>query len=145
MEALRVPATLDSLGPISRYVIAASEQAGIDRRAAYKLRLAVVEIATNAVMHGRSGGDGNDAIELTARVDDESLTIVLDDPGPPFNPIVRGEPGGLARPIDEREVGGLGIFLAIRSVDRFDYERVGAINRNIFVVHRGASVPGEAR
>jgi hypothetical protein len=31
-------------------------------------------------------------------------------------------------------MGGLGLFLAIRGVDEFRYERHGQINRNIFVV-----------
>jgi anti-sigma regulatory factor (Ser/Thr protein kinase) len=41
----------------------------------------------------------------------------------------------------ERPIGGLGIFLAMENVDRFDYEFVGGRNRNIFFVKRPAAPP----
>jgi anti-sigma regulatory factor (Ser/Thr protein kinase) len=44
----------------------------------------------------------------------------------------------LAEPLEDREIGGLGIFLALKSVDEFRYERRGDINVNTFVMRRGA-------
>jgi anti-sigma regulatory factor (Ser/Thr protein kinase) len=53
MKSSTVPATLDSLGPIADYVMAAAAAAGLDRRASYRLRLAVDEIATNIMGYVR--------------------------------------------------------------------------------------------
>jgi anti-sigma regulatory factor (Ser/Thr protein kinase) len=137
MDSLRVASSLEALSPIGAFVMKAAEEAGIDKRAAYRLRLAVDEIATNIVVHGRPGERGeNDAILIEAAADEAGLTITLEDSGPPFNPLEHQTPQNLDRPIDERPIGGLGVFLAIKGVDQFRYERAGARNRNIFVVRR---------
>lgn len=52
MEPLIVSGTLDSLGAIAQYVMAAAAAAGLDKKTSYNLRLAVDEIATNIVTHG---------------------------------------------------------------------------------------------
>ena len=145
MEALRVPASLESLGAIGEFVMKAAARAGVDKRAAYRLRLAVDEIATNVVVHGRPGEHGGpDDVVVEAAIDDAGLTVTLEDAGPEFNPIERETPGHLEQPIHERPIGGLGVFLAVRGVDQFRYERVGGWNRNIFVVHR-AGAPSDNR
>jgi anti-sigma regulatory factor (Ser/Thr protein kinase) len=145
MDELTVPAALEALGTIGAYVLKAATAAGIDNRAAYRLRLAVDEIATNIIMHGRPGDRGADAITVRAAMDDLSLTISLEDGGPAFNPFEQEGPMDLDQPIEERQMGGLGVFLAIRGVDGFGYERLGALNRNTFVVHRGSPSPVDAR
>jgi phosphoserine phosphatase RsbU/P len=144
MEPLRVPASLAALGTIGAYVLKAAALAGIDNRAAYRLRLAVDEIATNIITHGLPGDPAEDAITVRAAMDDQTLTISLEDAGPTFNPFEQDQPGDLHLPIEERQMGGLGVFLAIRGVDRFHYERTGALNLNTFVVHRGAAAPIDA-
>lgn len=136
MEPLRVPARLESLGTIGAYVLQAAEAGGIDKRAAYRLRLAVDEIATNIILHGRPGQHGEEILIVKASVDDESVSIVLEDCGAAFNPLEKEEPIDLARPMEERQIGGLGVFLAIRGVDRFHYDRIDGINRHTLVVHR---------
>lgn len=146
MDALRVASSLEALSPIGAFVMKAAEQAGIDKRAAYRLRLAVDEIATNIVVHGRPGERGAaDDIVVEAEADEASLTITLEDSGPAFNPLEHQEPQNLTSPIDERPIGGLGVFLAIRGVDQFRYERVGERNRNIFVVRRQAAAAAPGR
>jgi anti-sigma regulatory factor (Ser/Thr protein kinase) len=137
MDSLRVASSLEALSPIGAFVMEAAAAAGIEKKAAYRLRLAVDEIATNIVVHGRPGERGAaDDILVEAAVDDAALTITLEDAGPPFNPLEHQTPQNLDRPIEERPIGGLGVYLAIKGVDQFRYERVGARNRNIFVVRR---------
>ena len=140
MESLRVDAQLGALSAIGAFVMQAAERAGLDKRAAYRLRLAVDEIATNIVVHGKPGERGVDpAIVVEADVDDRSLTVTLVDGGPEFNPLEHEAPDDqIEKPMDERPIGGLGVFLAIRGVDQFRYEREGTWNRNVFVVHRPA-------
>lgn len=135
MEPLRVPARLEALGTIREYVLKAAEAGGIGQQAAYRLQLAADEIATNIVVYG-SGGQADEIILIKAIIDDDSVKIVLEDAGPEFNPLQRQQPLDLDRPAEDRQVGGLGVFLAIRSVDAFEYDRVGAINRNTLIVRR---------
>jgi anti-sigma regulatory factor (Ser/Thr protein kinase) len=139
MTTLRVDATLESLAAIRAFVVRESEAAGLDNRASYRLRLAVDEIVTNIVVHGRPADAGAEAtIGLDAVLADDRLTIVVEDRGPAFDPLTLETPEAddLKRPLEQRAIGGLGVFLAIRGVDEFRYERTSGANRNVFVVHR---------
>ncbi|HUR36103.1 MAG TPA: ATP-binding protein [Vicinamibacterales bacterium] len=145
MASLRVDARLEALAEIGTFVLQAAGKAGLDHRTAYRLRLAVDEVATNIVVHGRPGEHGGEpTIDVEAVIDPEHLTIAIEDHGPAFDPLTRERPDAseLARPLTERPFGGLGVFLAIRCVDQFRYERIGQANRNILVVERPAPADG---
>jgi serine/threonine-protein kinase RsbW len=63
----------------------------------------------------------------------------LEDHAQAFDPRSMRMPDAedLAKPLEERAIGGLGIFLAIHGVDRFEYRREGERNLNIFEVRIG--------
>ena len=136
MESLTVPGKLDSLRTIAEYVMNASKTAGLEKKAAYNLRLAVDEIATNIIIHGyeEAGCEGN--VALQADLNEKSLKITLEDTGVRYDPTKKEPQNDLDLPLEERQIGGLGVYLAIQGVDQFSYERVGDRNLNIFVVHR---------
>jgi anti-sigma regulatory factor (Ser/Thr protein kinase) len=149
---LTVPATLDSLAPIATYVLAAADEAGLDRRARYRLRLSVDELASNIIMHGCA--EATDAgvepapIELRAEIDDKTLTVTIEDSGAPFDPSDVPPPDDLHLPAEQRKIGGLGVYLALQGVDHFSYDRIGARNRTTLVVNRpqapSQQAPGSA-
>lgn len=141
MAELRVGANLDVLSAIGAFVLEAANNAGLERKAAYRLRLAVDEMATNVIVHGKPlQHSGDDEIRLVAEIDEQALKIILEDRGPAFNPLEQASPDEhLNKPMEERPIGGLGVFLAIRGVDQFQYERVGDRNRSIFIVKRAAA------
>lgn len=136
MEPLTVPGTMDSLNAIAEYVIATAAAAGLDKTTAYKLRLAIDEIATNIIVYGYKEAAREGVLTLQADFNQQSLTISIEDTGIPYDPTQRLTPDDLDEPLEQRQIGGLGIYLAIQSVDKFIYERVGNLNRNIFIVHR---------
>jgi serine/threonine-protein kinase RsbW len=147
MDPLTVEARLEALSAIGAYIREAAAQAGLDSRSAYRLRLAVDEVATNVIVHGRPlEHSGDDKIMLTAEIDDGTLTITLEDAGPPFDP--SGHPWeaeSINKPLEERPIGGLGVFLALKGVDEYQYERVGVRNRSKFIVHRNGAAAGGPR
>jgi anti-sigma regulatory factor (Ser/Thr protein kinase) len=115
-------------------VTAAAASAGLDKRATYHLRLAVDEIATNIIVHGYAEAGLQGKLELSADVNDRTLTIAIEDTGVTFDPRQVAAPDtGL--PLEQRSIGGLGVYLAIRSVDEFLYERIGDRNRTMFRMH----------
>ena len=137
MEALTLPGTLDSLSAIAKYVMEASKSAGLDKKAAYKLRLAVDEIATNIITHGYEEAGLKGEITVTSNLQESSLTICIEDTGARYDPYKQEavEEKELTKPIEERAIGGLGVYLAIQGVDKYFYERVEDKNHNIFVVN----------
>jgi serine/threonine-protein kinase RsbW len=144
MEPLTFPGTLDSLALIRDYVESAAAQAGLDRKRAYRLSLAVDEIATNIINHGYREAGLTGSVVVRATIDADVLTIVLEDTAMPFDPRRATRPEQIDLPLSERPIGGLGIFLAMGNVDRFDYEFSGGHNRNIFQVNRVAAQPARA-
>jgi anti-sigma regulatory factor (Ser/Thr protein kinase) len=142
MDALLLPASLDSLDAIRRYVEAAAAAAGLAPHPTYHLKLAVDEIATNIIIHGyeENGLTGN--VTIRAEVNDD-LEVIVEDSGPPFDPRSRDLPDAddLAAPLEDRDIGGLGLYLAFHGVDDFKYERRGDKNLNTFIMRR-AHGPG---
>ncbi len=144
------PGTLDSLASIRDFVGEAAAAAGLDRKASYRLCLAVDEVATNVVLHGYAEAGRKGPLDVTVEVDEGTITVRLEDDAAPFDPGAHAAPTSdeLAKPLEERPIGGLGLMLAAESVDEFRYERAGERNRNVFVVRRppraGAAGEGSA-
>jgi serine/threonine-protein kinase RsbW len=139
MQPIIVPGVLESLSVIGQFVNAAAQEAGLEKRAAYRLRLAVDEIASNIIIHGYEETGHTGDVRVLANLDPQELTITLEDTSPPFDPRGYGRPEHIDKPIHERPIGGLGVYLTQQNVDRFDYEYVGNQNRNIFIVKRSPS------
>jgi serine/threonine-protein kinase RsbW len=138
MEPLTVPGTLASLESIANYVLQAATEAGLDKRASYRLRLAIDEIATNIIVHGYTEASREGNLDLRTEIQPNQLTICLEDTGATFDPSekVALEAATIHNPVETRPIGGLGIYLAVQGVDKFVYERTNDRNRNIFVVNR---------
>ena len=137
LSPLTVPGTLDSLKPIRDYVINATTAAGLNKLLANRLRLAVDEIVTNSIVHGYDEAGIEGDIRIEADIDDERLMIVVEDSGPHYDPTQHNMPTeeDLSTPLDTRDIGGLGIYLAVNSIDEFRFEHVNDRNRNIFVMY----------
>lgn len=138
MQPLSVPGTLDSLRAIANYVKEVAAAAGLDKKAAYNLRLAVDEIATNIILYGYEEVAQQGLIKLQADINEQALTLYIEDTGAAFNPMqkLNMEEELIKLPIEQRPIGKLGVYLAIEGVDKFFYERVEDRNRNTFVVNR---------
>lgn len=118
---LEVPATLGALGDIAALVLRLAGRAGLDKGAAYRIRLAVDELATNIVMHGYRGGDGR--ITVRGRSGPGRVQISVEDSAPAFDPARGRLPPDPGTAPERRRIGGLGIHLALTSVDEFGYVR----------------------
>jgi serine/threonine-protein kinase RsbW len=68
-------------------------------------------------------------------MDDEQVWVRIEDDAPAFDPRSHDPGPRLAVEPTRREAGGLGLYLALRNVDAFTYDRVGGRNRNtLFIV-----------
>jgi anti-sigma regulatory factor (Ser/Thr protein kinase) len=139
METFVVPGTVESLGPIREFVRSKAAEAGLDKKRAYRLQLAVDEIAANIALHGYEEQGLTGDIEVQAEMESDRLTITLVDSAIPYDPYSRVMPSDLDAPLHERAIGGLGVFLAINNVDEFLYRFDDGRNHNIFVVQRESS------
>ena len=94
------------------------------------------EVVTNIIVHGyeEAGIRGN--VNLRAEIDDRALTVTVEDAQAKFDPTQQKPPDDLDAPLETRSMGGLGVYLALKTMDQFHYERIGDRNRNQFVVYR---------
>jgi anti-sigma regulatory factor (Ser/Thr protein kinase) len=136
---LEVPATVGSLGEIAAFVRRLAGRAGLDKGAAYRIRLAVDELATNIVMHGYRGGDGR--ITVRGRPGPGRVEIVIEDAAPAFDPVEGRLPPAAEVPPQQRRIGGLGIHLALTSVDGFSYTRRDGRNVSTLTVQAEGTHP----
>ena len=135
MKALRVQGTLQGIEPLVQFVIRAAEEAGLDERATFRIRLAVDELATNIIMHGYLEAGRTGDIVVSSEVNEGQLTIYLEDNGLSHDPR-NTPPPQLDAPLEERPLGGLGVYLALWAVDEFHYEQGCNGNRSVLVLER---------
>ena len=136
LEPLTVPGDLTYLDAIALFVLKAAKLAGLDRQTSYKLRLAVDEIATNIIQHGYAEADLQGEITCHAELNGACLTIIVEDWGIAYDYCKYTNPDSLQKPLTERPIGGLGIYLAIQSVDDFQYQRLDSCNRHLLSIKR---------
>lgn len=87
--------------------------------ALYQVTLVLDELITNILSYGLEAGESRPIIvELSYA--DERLTIVVSDPGRPFDPR-NVPPPDLETSLEDRKVGGLGVHFARTMMDSFDY------------------------
>ncbi len=134
-KLLKVPGKIEYLDTLAGFVLQAADEANLDYRSSYRLRLAVDEIATNIILYGLVGAEVN-TLTLTAKTDEDYLTICLEDKGTGYNPYEALTPPKKCRLSNSNKVGGWGIYLAIRGVDEFLYERERGKNRSTFRMQR---------
>ena len=80
------------------------------------IRMVVEELVVNIVDYS-----GSNYMDVEISCEKDRFTMCYRDGGVPFNPL-KNEPPDFSLPIAQRQVGGLGIFLALTSMDTAEYE-----------------------
>jgi serine/threonine-protein kinase RsbW len=135
---LSLPAELDSLAMLRRFIVDVAVQGNCDARAIADLVLAVDEAATNTILHGYRGQAGY--LEAEVRCERDALVVRLRDRAPAFDPR-QVPPPNLAVPLEERTPGGLGVFLMRALTDDLVYHRTPEGENEFTLIRRGACEP----
>jgi anti-sigma B factor antagonist/serine/threonine-protein kinase RsbW len=129
---MQVPAELQNLGVIRRFVQETATALGSDRKAVDDMVQAVEEVAANIVVHGYHGQPGD--IEVEVSLEKAMLVVRLRDRAILFDP-TSVPPPDLTLPLEERRLGGLGIHLTRYFTDSMTY-RVTDDGRNELTLRR---------
>lgn len=86
------------------------------------IRMVVEELVVNIVDYS-----GSNYMNVEISCEKDRFTMCYRDGGVPFNPL-KNEPPDFSLPIAQRQMGGLGIFLALTSMDTAEYEFVNGEN-----------------
>ena len=109
---------------------------GIDEENAKTLNLAIEEWVANVINYAYPKGIRGH-VELTAKVEDGLMTLVIKDHGAPFDP-TEHEDADVEAELQDRPIGGLGIYLVKSIMDSMTYER-SADGYNILTLTKNIS------
>lgn len=96
-------------------------------KTAYDTKLICEEILVNIASYAYPEGNGKVAILWENDTDKREVSIVFEDSGIPFNPLLNPEPE-IGAPIAERKIGGMGISIARKLSDTINYNYTNGKN-----------------
>lgn len=120
MDILTIKAARENLGKVFSFVNQHLETAGCSRKLVRKVDLAVEEIFINIASYAYAPDTGNVTISCTLQEAPLQITLVFEDTGKPYNPLIRESPD-VTLPAKERGIGGLGVFLVKKVMDTVSY------------------------
>lgn len=127
MKEMTVAADVANLSGVIAFVEAELAAGNCLPRIVMQVTLAVEEIYVNIARYAYFPDVGDATIRCT--VDGPPLRVIVQflDRGKPYNPLAGKDPD-VDAPLEDREVGGLGVFLAKKSMDDIEYEYRDGMN-----------------
>ena len=117
------PAKTEALPDILGFVEETLEGYGCPMKIQMAVCVAIEEVFVNVAHYAYGNGEGD--MNLGIGFDEENRTIIfrMTDKGVPFDPLQKPDPD-ITLSAEEREIGGLGIFIAKKTMDslRYSYE-----------------------
>ena len=111
---------------------------GLPAQAAFDITLVceeiLVNIASYAYPNGFAGGVGGLTIRWNNDTNSRKITLIFEDSGVPFNPLLKDDPD-LSVPFRERSIGGLGIMMVRQRMDDVRYANIDG--KNTLTVENG--------
>ena len=96
------------------------------------LNLVLEELFTNIVFYGYTDQLPHEIL-IQMCLDQDQITVSLEDDGREFNPLTVPEPDRAGQ-IEDRKIGGLGIFFVRNFTDDVTYQRLN--NKNILTLKK---------
>ena len=128
MKELTIDAKINNLHGVIGFLDAQLEMLDCPMAAQIQLDMAVEELFVNIANYAYAPGNGTATIRVETCSSPRSVTVTLIDEGAPFDPTAKPDPDTTLSAQD-RSIGGLGIFMAKKSVDEMKYEYVDGRNR----------------
>jgi serine/threonine-protein kinase RsbW len=118
-QSLRIQADVGQLAMARQFIERVSANLGLPSTVSDPLILAADESLSNIIIHGYRGRSG--VIDIEFEQVPGAVLVHLRDQAPLFDPTRLPNPD-ITLPLHERPVGGMGVYLARRSVDSITYE-----------------------
>ena len=121
MNEMDIEAVNDNLAQVLEFVERHLEGATCSPRSKMQIALAVEEIFINIASYAYTPGKGHATVRVEVSEEPVVVTITFVDNGKPYDPVAREDPD-VTLSSDDRPIGGLGIFLAKKTMDDVSYE-----------------------
>lgn len=117
---------LSEISKLSEFIEEIGNQFALTPDVIFNLNLVLEEAVVNIISYAYPKED-HEKIYLSARMNEDSIILVLTDTGKEFDPTTAPETD-VTLAADDREIGGLGIFLIRQIMNEVRYERIDGKN-----------------
>ncbi|MDL2284481.1 SpoIIE family protein phosphatase [Oxalobacter sp. OttesenSCG-928-P03] len=123
MKEVIVPASVDALPRVLSFVGRELDSSDCSMKIRLQLEIAVEEIFANIAYHAYQDAEGERpvVVQMAIHPDPIRADVCFKDRGTPYNPLRQPDPD-ITLSAEERDPGGLGVYMAKKSVDRMAYE-----------------------
>lgn len=120
MREKTVQATLENLDEVMAFVEEQMEVYHCSMKMQMQIAVAVEEIYVNIASYAYREQKGNARIRVQSGGDPLQISIIFEDDGIPYNPLLKEDPD-ITLSAEERKIGGLGIYIVKKSMDQVEY------------------------
>lgn len=124
---INISASTHNLSEVRDFITGHAESCGFEGEQIADIRLAVDEAVTNIIKHAYQN-DTSKEIDITLKISDSQLCILLIDTGKTFE-FKTYEPPDIKKQIEQKKRGGMGVYLIQSLMDSVSYTRKGQKNR----------------
>ena len=117
---------IDELERVVRFVDEIANELNLDEEMHMNVGLVLEEMVSNVIFYAYSK-DCEETIELSAKSDGQTLTLMLCDNGRAFDP-TQSESNDMEADPAERPLGGMGIFIVKNIMNNVNYQRLEGRN-----------------
>lgn len=123
-----VAARVSELRNLSAMVETFGEAHDLPPRTNFIINLALEELVTNTLVHGKFDHGVDPQIDVSLSIHDGRVIVVVKSNGGKFDPTKNTSPDTTSE-LDSRPIGGLGLHLVKSQADAFSYEFVDGLNQ----------------
>ena len=120
MTSKTFPSKTESLFDVLGFVEERLESFGCPLKIQTAICVAIEEVFVNVAHYAYEGNDGEMTLGIGFDEQSREVTFRMTDKGIPFDPLVKSDPD-ITLSAEEREIGGLGIFIAKKTMDTLSY------------------------
>ena len=114
------PAKVEALSDVLGFVDRTLEGYGCSMKIQTAICVAIEEVFVNVAHYAYGAGEGDMVLGIGFDEESRDITFRMTDKGIPFDPLKKPDPD-ITLSADEREIGGLGIFIAKKTMDTVTY------------------------
>ena len=114
------PAKTESLSEVLGFVEETLESLECPMKIQTAICVAIEEVFVNVAHYAYPNGEGDMSLQIGFEERSRTVTFRMADKGIPFDPLQKPDPD-ITLSAEEREIGGLGIFIAKKTMDSISY------------------------
>lgn len=114
------PAKTEALYDVLAFVEKALESFACPVKTQTAICIAIEEVFVNVAHYAYPESNGDVTLHIGFDEVNRNVTFRMTDKGVPFNPLKNPDPD-ITLPAEERDIGGLGIFIAKKTMDSLSY------------------------